>query len=292
MFDVTETLLMVLLPALLALAGFAALAALRRRPRPALAGPGADGAVLAIAVGAAWLGLRGGFHDPTADVHDWLPWFALLAAAASVLVSTLRPAWARAGVLAVAIAAMLGLVIGQLPVCHGWSSGEKVVWFGGLGLGWLASAWAWRRSAQAAGTGVAVAALIMAVACGAFACLLFGGMRHAKLAAPLLAAFGALVVVGWWRRWPFPAAGVATASALILPLLLTFGYFLDEVPLWGLPLLALSGLAAWPTAWGRLRAAAGWRRLLVAGLIAGVVAAPVLIHGIVKSIHDSGEAPY
>jgi hypothetical protein len=229
-------------------------------------------ALATFGVGLAYLSghfvITGWASFPPADSTNWLPYFAVTAAALGAaweLVPT-KP-WVRLLIFAVVCAGALRLLL-KPKFQYGWSPGEGWLWIAGIvGASLLLTAILdalVRRSATAA----ELPALLLMVSAGMFGGLMLSGsMLLAQFASVLAAALlGAMVFA--IRRVNL-GQGIAPVFSLLLVLLLLSGYFFAELPFTSAMLLAFSpGLALVPLRMPALSA------FLVR---AALVAVPVLI---------------
>ena len=286
MFTPTELLFMLLAPVLVLFAGLGAAAWLRRGSSFWRQRPGWEGAALAVAAVVSWCALTGAL--PAGDVHHRLPLIAGGIALVGLIAAPAQGAWWWSWTARVAvIVSALALVVPATSAWRGWSSAEAALWLSGLGLGWAVIVWSWERSASTAMPGLAVLSLMAASVAGTVALALFGSMRYPLFGGVLCSGLGVALVAVWWRGAWFSVTNLATAAALLIPLLWYFGVYLSDLPLWSVPLLSAAGATAWLGSLGRLRSAEPWKRLLVVALASALVVAPVLIYGVVQSIRDS-----
>lgn len=229
-------------------------------------------ALATFGVGLAYLSghfvITGWAPFPPADSTNWLPYFAVTAAALGAaweLVPT-KP-WPRLLIFAVVCAGALRLLL-KPKFQYGWSPGEGWLWVAGVVIALLVLTAILDALARRSATAAELPALLLMVSAGTFGGLMLSGsMLLAQFASILAAALlGAMVFA--IRRVNL-GQGIAPVFSLLLVLLLLSGYFFAELPFTSAMLLAFSpGLALVP-----LRVPA-----LPAFLVrAALVAVPVLI---------------
>lgn len=196
----------------------------------------------AAAYGAGHYSVTGGTSFPPTDTTNWLPYFALAAAAVVSLTSLLPSRIARLAIFGLLCVGAMRLLLA--PKFHYlWSAEQGWLWVIGLSalilLGAAGVALTERRSSHP----VELSLLLSLLPAGtAVALMLSGSLLLGFFAAVLSATFlGNLVLV--WRSRP-PLDGATAVFSLLHVSLLACGYFFSGLPLLSFVLLALTPLLA------------------------------------------------
>jgi hypothetical protein len=248
------------------------------------------GALLALVFGISQLGFRG-WPGPGGDVHNWPAWIAFAAGLITLCSACGHgPIIWRISIRSALCAIAVWLL---LPEFRSASAGS-VAWIIGLTVAWTAMVLAWERGQAALTIGVSVTSLAMIAGLSAASLLLFNTMTHAQFAGVLTAALAAAAVLVWFRPAWYAPAGVVTVTTYVLPSLWLLGSFmvLKGLPLWGLPFLALAGVAPLITIISPVRGWAAWKRIVVANLAVVVLASPVVTWGVITSIRATAQPSY
>lgn len=230
---------------------------------------GWEGAVLAVALGAALILLRGWNGLPPNDVNDWPGSLAVLAAGLALAAGTAWRWFAPLALIAVAIAAPLVL---KIPL-RSWSAGEAALWLPALAIPWLLLLYAARVTAERL-PDAALPAWGAALTVSAVISVLAGSASTAQHLGGAAAAAGAWAVLRLVAGDPLRPASVAVALALAAPLWwLLAQTTTDAIPFTALLPLAAAPLAAWAV-WPLRRKR--WPSAIAAALVAGGIAAIAL----------------
>jgi len=231
---------------------------------------GLEGAVLAVALGAALILVRGWNGLPPNDVNDWPGILAVLAAGLALAAGTAWRWFAPLALIAIAIAAPLVL---KIPL-RSWSAGEAALWLPALAIPWLLLIYTARVTAErlpdaalpAWGAALTVSAAISALAGSASTAQHLGGAA---------AAAGAWAVLRLVANDPIRPTSIAVALALAAPLWwLLAQTTTDAIPFTALLPLAAAPLAIW-VVWPLRRKR--WASAIAAACVAGGIAALALL---------------
>jgi hypothetical protein len=219
---------------------------------------------------------------PAKNVANWLPWFAVAAAALGAIDAAVPRRWLTWPLRVLLFGAIAWLTIRGL-VPHILDTGSAVGWTVGVATLALLAAAALDRLDQREDAGPA-ATIACAAAIG-FAGLvsIFSAMVLDML--PLLGAMGLILIAALlglrWRSIRLGPGGHTFAIAILAALLTLVAFFADDRPHKAIPaIVLLSPLAAWAAMLPRLRERA-WRGLIAAALAVSLVsAAAVAPHAI------------
>lgn len=261
----------IILPAAASLLAGVALWALRRRqPQGAPYALGIEGAVLAAALGAGVIAVRGWNGLPPPDLNDWPGVLAVLAAGLALAATTgLR--WL--GPLAFILIAIASPLLLKIPL-RSWSLGEAALWLPAIGVLWLLLIVAARATAArlpdaalpAWGSALAVSAVVAAMA---------GSSSTAQHLGGAAAAAGVWAALRLVCGDPIRAVSVGVACAAVAPMWWLIAQTgTDAIPPLALLPLAAAPLAAW-AAWPLRHKP--WPAAIVAALVAGAIAALALL---------------
>lgn len=231
---------------------------------------GWEGAVLAAALSAGLILVRGWNGLPPSDVNDWPGSLAVLAAGLALAAGTGWRWFAPLAFIVIAIAAPLVL---KIPL-RSWSAGEAAMWLPAIAVPWMLLIHAGRVTAErlpdaalpAWGAALTVSAIVSVNAGSASTALHLGG------AAAATGVWAVLRLTAGDALRPAPVAvALATAAPLWWLLVQTTT---DAVPFTALVPLAAAPLAAW-VVWPLRRKR--WPAAIAAALLAGGVAALALL---------------
>jgi hypothetical protein len=259
------------LPAAASLPAGIALWALRRRqPQGSPHALGIEGAVLAAALGAGVIVVRGWNGLPPSDLNDWPGIIAILAAGLALAATTGLRWLAPLAFVLVAIASPLLL---KIPL-RSWSVGEAALWLPAIGTGWLLLILAARATAARL-PDAALPAWGAALAVSAAAAAMAGSSSTAQHLGGAAAAVGVWSVLRLVLGDPIRAVSIGVACAAIAPMWwLIVQTSTDAVPPLALLPLAAAPLAAWAT-WPLRHKP--WPAAIVSAVLAGGIAAVTLL---------------
>ena len=203
--------------------------------------------LIPLAIGLGYLSghlfITGRFGFPPADTTNWLPCFALAAAALGAFFASLRlPAWARLFLFAMLAAGALRLLL-KPKFQYGWSLGQGWAWVVSLALGIVLLAIVLDALARRPETAMALPFYLLLVSAATFgALMLSGSMLLGQFATVLAAAvFGTIVLT---LRGISVGPALAPLFSLLLGALLISGYFFAELPAMSAALLAFAPAVA------------------------------------------------
>lgn len=233
----------------------------------------ARGVLGALAVGVAYLAghliIAGWTAFPPTDTTNWLPYFALAAAALGAFCAVLPvTAWARVVIFALVSTGALRLLL-KPRFQYGWSPGEGWAWVAALGCAIVLLAIVLDALVRRPGTAVEMPIFLLIVSGGTSgALMLSGSMLLGQFAMVLAAAvFGALVFAA---RKVALGRGIVPVFSLLVSALLVSGYFFAELPATSAVLLAFAPVLA-------LVDIGMANRLLALGSRAALVSVPVAL---------------
>jgi len=242
----------------------------------------ARGALSPLALGLAYLAghlvITGWITFPPVDTTNWLPYFALTAAAlgASCALVATKP-WARVIIFALVSAAALKLLL-KPKFQYGWSLGEGWLWVGCLVCAFVLLAVILDALVRRPATALEMPIFLLLTCAGTFgALMLSGSILLGQFAAVLGAAvFGSLFFAAWKVLL---GRGIVPVFSLLLGALLVSGYFFADLPLPCAMLLAFAPALA-------LIPVHASNKLLAFGIRFALVSAPVLV-ALVLAFHAS-----
>lgn len=201
---------------------------------------------LALGVGACFHGMRGGWTNPGAirlrpvDASEWLPWIALAAAAAGMvirgaskpeepaLISRAR-GW-PAGLARLLVSGAVVSVVLWWKFRVSWSAPVGAAW---LGLGAVLAASFWRAmeallTSARIGVGVFLAGSAAAVCAAGIG--LTGSASLAQVVGAIAVGLGACFALLAWRRCGAPGAAAAAVAALVMSAAAALGMTQARLP--------------------------------------------------------------
>lgn len=209
---------------------------------------------------------------PPTDTTNWLPYFALAAAAVGSLAFLLNSKAARIAVLGgVCVGAMRLLLAPKF--LYGWSAEQGWLWVGGLGCAALLLTLSLAAMARRSLIAMEPPLLLAIVSAGtAGALMLSGSLLLGQFAAVLSAAVLGSLVLTWRGR--IEGDGVASVFSLVGVALLASGYFFAELPALSAVLLATAPVGALiPIRISAPRWAAAVRVAVVVAVVGGAMLA-------------------
>jgi hypothetical protein len=173
---------------------------------------------------------------PPTDTTNWLPYFALFAAAIGSLSYLLSSRFARIAVLGfICVGAMRLLLAPKFQ--YGWSAEQGWLWVGGLGCVAVLQALSLEAIARRSLIALELPLLLIIVSAGiAGALMLSGSLLLGQFGAVLLAAVLGSLVFTW--RGGIGGDGAAAVLSVVGVALLASGYFFAELPVLSAVLLA------------------------------------------------------
>jgi hypothetical protein len=198
---------------------------------------------IGLAYGAAQLVITGWKSFPPADTTNWLPYFAIGAAALGATQEWVR--W-KTGMRVILFALITGGALRLLlkpKFQYGWTAGQGSLWLAGLALAVIFLAAVVALLAQRTTRPIELPAYLLIACAGTVgALMLSGSILLGQLATALAAAiFGTLVLT--IRRMAL-GRGVAPVFSLLLGALLISGYFLAALPATSAALLIVAPVLA------------------------------------------------
>jgi len=208
---------------------------------------------------------------PPTDTTNWLPYFALAAAAIGSLAFLLNSKAARIAVLGLLFVGAMRLLLAP-KFRYGWSAEQGQLWVVGLACAALLLALSLAAIARRSLFALEPLLLIIVSAGTAGALMLSGSLLLGQFAAVLSAAVLGSFVLTWRGR--IDGDGAASVFSLLLVALVACGYFFAELPALSAILLATAPLGALiPNGISAPRWAAAVRMALVAAAVSGAMLA-------------------
>ena len=242
----------------------------RRQPLGSPHALGVEGAVLALALGAGVIVVRGWNGVPPGDLNDW-PGILAIAAAGLALAATTGLRWlAPLAFVVVAIAAPLLL---KIPL-RSWSAGEAALWLPVIAIPWVLLI-VFARSTAARLPDAAMPAWGAALAVSAVVAALAGSSSTAQHLGGAAAAAGVWAVLRLVIGDPIRTVSLGVACAAIAPMWwLIAQTSTDAIAMTALLPLAAAPLSAW-AAWPLRHKP--WLAAILSALVAGGIAALSLL---------------
>jgi hypothetical protein len=286
-------LLGVLLPVASTVIAMLVVTRLRRGDDPRTEGIGWEGALLAVIYAGVQLLLDPWTGLPPANIMEWPPLIAI----ATLLVSLFdddrvrRKRWVALGVVVAGAGAVLLLLrpaaFSRVP------TGSGILWTGAAVTAWLALVGLWSKAAARVPSREALTALAISAGASAAAMLLFDSLTYAQHIGIIALIMGVMAIMAWSRGITQQGSrSLARVLAVILPGWWILSTTMSDLPVWGLPLLAGAGASAWVGALPAVATLRPWKRVVLVGVLAVIVVAPLMGWGIIQSLHQvssSGE---
>ncbi len=226
-----------------------------------------------------------------ASVHDWPAWFILFAGALTWCGKCHSGPWlVRALTRGVIIGAATWLML--RPQFTGMSLPMVLIWGISIGLIWLATVLGWERVYQFASTGRTTVGLAVTALITSLSLLLFNTMVHAQLAGIVTAMLVTSVIVAWLRPAWLSDRSLVTVTAFVLPALMLLGVYYADLPYWCAILLLTVGACPVVITSKLNERFSPLQRLLLQLGAQVVVAAPVIVWGIVTTMRAMAEPDY
>jgi hypothetical protein len=277
------------LPIICALIAALLTSLLRRRPGPWTDRVGWEGALLLVSVVVCHVALVGWPGFPPTDVKFW-PLFIALAGVPLAAMGTAIGRWpVRLAVQVIVIGAGSALLL--RPELQSLSVAGCALMLAIVMAAWLATAWVWSLSASSATPGASMTALLVTTGATAIAVLLFGTFTYAQVVGIGAIALAVLALMHWWGGMPrIGASSVALATAVLLPMWWLLGATMADLPRWAPVLFIAAGASSWISVLPVISRLSGWKRIACVALVAITIVSPVLVVGIVASMHQSASS--
>jgi len=258
-----------LLPAVTLAAGVAATVS-----APALRWKGTSRTLVACAPAAGYFAghilIAGRTSFPPTDTTNWLPYFAIAAAALGLLSSLVESKAARVTLLGLLCVGAMRLLLAP-KFRYGWSPEQGWLWVSCLGCATLLLVLGIAAMARRPAIPMELPLILIIISAGiAGSLMLSGSLLLGLLAAVLSAAFLGSLVLAW--RWRIDGDGPASVFSLVGVSLLACGYFFAELPaLSAILLVAAPALALIPIGTPAHPCTAAARLALVAAAVGGAI---------------------
>jgi hypothetical protein len=260
---------------------------LRRRSGSWRERVGWEGALLLVALAACNLTLVGWHGFPPVDVKFWPIFVALAAVPLAAMTPSYARWYVRWALLLVVISVASVLLLHWLLVSL--STAEKAELLSVVVLGWLMTLMSWSYAATASAPGALLTALLVTTGASAFGALIYGSFTQAQVVGILGLALAVLALMHWLGGMSrIGAASVAVAAGIFLPMWWILGVTMSDLPRWAPPLFMIAGASSALTAMPVMARQSGWKRIACVALVSFVVVAPVLICGVMASMHQAG----